>query len=178
MYRGAQQGSSTYPYADGAPQPAPRRTSPFPHEQPLPPGSSSYPYGQQQPQQSPQPPRQQQPQAPQQQRVPTQGAQRNTAPRRVLGVIAFFVLTLLSMPVHIAAVFFVYVTFESPGDPTTAVLIVSGAFLGVFAALFVTGLVSQLVGGFPGRWRARVTFSVLSGVIALTAAYFAAMTLF
>ncbi len=174
MYRGAPPSSSTYPYADGA-SPAPRRTSPFPHEQPLPPGSSSYPYGQQTP--SPQRPQQQQ----QPQRLPPQSAQRpkrNQAPRRLLGVIAFFVLTLLSMPVHIAAVFFVYVTFESPGDPTTAALIVSGAFIGVFAALFVTGLVAQSVGGFPGRWRARVTFSVLSGLIALTAAYFAAMTLF
>jgi hypothetical protein len=168
LYRGAQP-SSTYPYADGAvPKPAPKppqRTS-----------SSIYPYEQQQPvrlppeQQVQRPPTQQQPQRPP---VP----RKNPAPRRVLGVIAFLTLTLLSMPVHIAAVFFVYVTFESPGDAVTAILIVSGAFLGSFAALFVTGLVSQLVGGFPGRWRARVTFSVLSGIIAISCAYFAALTL-
>ena len=168
LYRGAPP-SSTYPYADGAvPKPTPKppqRTS-----------SSIYPYEQPQPvrlppeQQVQRPPMQQQPQRP-------PAPRKNVAPRRVLGVIAFLTLTLLSMPVHIAAVFFVYVTFESPGDAVTAILIVSGAFIGSFAALFVTGLVSQLVGGFPGRWRARVTFSVLSGVIAISCAYFAALTL-
>lgn len=168
LYRGAPP-SSTYPYADGAvPKPTPKppqRTS-----------SSIYPYEQQQPvrlppeQQVQRPPTQQQPQRP-------PAPRKNVAPRRVLGVIAFLTLTLLSMPVHIAAVFFVYVTFESPGDAVTAILIVSGAFIGSFAALFVTGLVSQLVGGFPGRWRARVTFSVLSGIIAISCAYFAALTL-
>ena len=169
LYRGAPP-SSTYPYADGAvPKPTPKppqRTS-----------SSIYPYEQQQPVRLP--PEQQQPQRPPTQQQPQRPPvpRKNMAPRRVLGVIAFLTLTLLSMPVHIAAVFFVYVTFESPGDAVTAILIVSGAFIGSFAALFVTGLVSQLVGGFPGRWRARVTFAVLSGIIAISCAYFAALTL-
>ena len=87
-------------------------------------------------------------------------------------------LTGLSLPLHIAAIFFIYVEFESPGDPALAVLLIGGAFLGSFAALFVTGLLSQLIGRFPGRWRARVTFAALSGVIALVVAYVAAGRVF
>lgn len=93
-------------------------------------------------------------------------------------MLAFLALTAISVPVHILAVFFVYVEFESPGDTVTAILLVSGAFLASFAALFFTGLIAQLVGGFPGRWRARITFAALSGVIALGTAYLAALTLF
>lgn len=103
---------------------------------------------------------------------------RTSPGRRLLGVLTFVALTAISVPVHILAVFFVYVEFESPGDTVTAVLLVTGAFLASFAALFCTGLLAQLVGGFPGRWRARITFAALSGVIALGIAYFAALTLF
>jgi hypothetical protein len=175
MYRG--QPGPAYPQA--AHQPAdqpPRRTSPsvYPYEQPRS-TSSTYPYEPQVPRQ----PVQQQPQQPpQQQHIPQRGPQRNQAPRRVLGVVAFLVLTGLSLPLHIAAIFFIYVEFESPGDPVMAALLIGGAFLGSFAALFVTGLVAQLAGGFPGRWRARITFAALSGIIALVVAYFAALQLF
>ena len=99
-------------------------------------------------------------------------------PRRVLGVATFLLLTGLSVPLHILAVFFVYVQIESPGDTASAVPLLAGMFAAVFLALLATGLLTQLVGGFPGRWRARVTFSFLSGVIALAIAYGAAITQF
>jgi predicted lipid-binding transport protein (Tim44 family) len=166
LYR-AGQPSSTYPYENG--QQPPKRTSPsvFPYE---PQGSATYPYEQQVPHQ----PVQQQPPQPRYAPPP----QRNRTARRLLGVLAFLVLTGLSLPLHIGAIFFIYVEFESPGDPAMAALLISAAFLGSFAALFVTGLISQLVGGFPGRWRARTTFATLSGIIALGVAYFAALNLF
>ena len=180
MMRTAQPG--TYPYgaearSEGGQQPAPRRTSPsvYPYEQPRATSSSTYPYEQQAPQQPA--PQQHTPQQAQQHR-PAGAPKKASRPRRMLGVLAFLALTLASTPIHIAAVFFVYVTFESPGDAITAVLIVSASFIGSFAALFVTGLVAQLVGAFPGRWRARVTFAVLSGVLALGGAYLAALVAF
>ena len=172
LYRG--QPGPAYPQAaHQPPEQAPRRTSPsvYPYEQPRP-TSSTYPYEQQVPRQAPAP---QQP--PQQQFAPRQD-RRNPAPRRALGVLTFLVLTGLSLPLHIAAIFFIYVEFESPGDPLMAALLIGGAFLGSFAALFVTGLLAQLIGGFPGRWRARITFATLSGIIALAVAYFAALQLF
>jgi hypothetical protein len=170
LYR-AGQPSSTYPYENG--QQPPKRTSPsvYPHE---PQGTSTYPYEQQVPRQPVQQP-QQPPQQPVRYALPPR---RNQAPRRLLGVLAFLVLTGLSLPLHIAAIFFIYVEFESPGDPLMAAVLIGGAFLGSFAALFFTGLISQLVGAFPGRWRARTTFATLSGVISLAVAYFAALTLF
>lgn len=156
--------AGSYPYDTQVPrqpapaaQTAPKRTSP-----------SIYPY---ETQRHPQQPA----------RVPPPPAiQTRSTPvgRRLLGVLAFFVLTAVSVPVHILAVFFVYVEFESPGDPVTAALLVSGAFLVSFIALFITGLGSQLVGGFPGRWRARITFATLSGIVALVVAYAAALTQF
>lgn len=180
MMRASQPGT-TYPY--GAEQrsegdrSAPRRTSPsvYPYDQQRPTSSSTYPY-EQQAQRAEAPQQPQQPAA--QQPRPATAPKRSPRPRRVLGVIAFLVLTFASIPIHIAAVFFVYVTFESPGDAITAVLIVSASFIGSFAALFVTGLVAQLVGAFPGRWRARVTFAVLSGVLSLGIAYLAALIAF
>lgn len=175
LYRG--QPGPAYPQAaHQPPEQAPRRTSPsvYPYEQPRA-TSSTYPYEQQVPRQAPV---QQQPQqAPQQQSAPRQDRP-NPAPRRALGVLVFLVLTGLSLPLHIAAIFFIYVEFESPGDPVMAALLIGGAFIGSFVALLVTGLLAQLVGGFPGRWRARVTFATLSGIIALVVAYFAAMQLF
>jgi hypothetical protein len=172
LYRG--QPGPAYP--QGAHQPgdqAPRRTSPsvYPYEQTRP-TSSTYPYEQQAPRQ---PVQQQPPQQPQQ--SAQRGPRKNPAPRRALGVVAFLVLTGLSLPLHIAAIFFIYVEFESPGDPVMAALLIGGAFLGSFVALLVTGLVAQLVGAFPGRWRARVTFATLSGIIALVVAYVAALQL-
>lgn len=164
--------SSTYPYENG--QQPPKRTSPtvYPHERPA--QGSTYPYGQQvvrEPQQQRQPPQQQQRHEPRPQR-------RNATPRRMLGVLAFVVLTGLSLPLHIAAIFFIYVEFESPGDPSMAALLIGGAFLGSFVALLLTGSIAQMVGAFPGRWRARVTFAAFSGIIALAVAYFAALNLF
>lgn len=103
---------------------------------------------------------------------------RGSVLRRVLGVLTFFVLTGASVPLHILAVFFVYVQVESPGDAGSAVPLLGGLFAAVFLALFFTGLLTQLVGGFPGRWRARVTFSFFSGAIALAIAYAAAITQF
>ena len=170
LYR-AGQPSSTYPYENG--QQPPKRTSPtvYPHERPA--EGSTYPY-EQQVQREPQPRYQPQP--------PPQGyraqPKRNQTQRRLLGVLAFFVLTGLSLPLHIGAIFFIYVEFESPGDPAMAALLIGGAFLGSFLALFLTGFISQRVGAFPGRWRARVTFAAFSGVIALAVAYFAALNLF
>lgn len=142
----------------------PRRTSPsvYPYEQQ--PTSSAYPY-EQSSTRSPT----QQPQFAQ--------ARRSPAPRRLLGVLAFLVLTALSLPVHIAAIFFVWVEFESPGDPAMAALLIGGTFVASFGALFVTGLLTQVVGRFPGRWRARATFAALSGAVALGIAYFAALNL-
>jgi hypothetical protein len=172
LYRG--QPGPAYPQAAHQPgEQAPRRTSPsvYPYEQPRP-SSSTYPYEQQ----APRHPGQEQP--PQQQPSAQPGPRKNPAPRRTLGVVAFLVLTGLSLPLHIAAIFFIYVEFESPGDPVMAALLIGGAFLGSFAALLVTGLVAQLAGGFPGRWRARMTFAALSGIIALVVAYFAALQLF
>jgi hypothetical protein len=145
----------------------------YPYEQPRP-TSSTYPYEQQ----VPRPPAQQQPPLQQPQQSPQRGPRKNPAPRRTLGVVAFLVLTGLSLPLHIAAIFFIYVEFESPGDPAMAALLIGGAFLGSFVALLVTGIVAQLAGGFPGRWRARITFATLSGIIALVVAYFAALQLF
>ena len=166
LYR-AGQPSSTYPYENG--QQPPKRTSPSPQPQGP---SSTYPYDQQAARQPPPPPPQQH--APPQRQQPS----RNAGPRRLLGVLAFFVLTGLSLPVHIGAFFFIYVEFESPGDPAMAGLLVSAAFIGSFLALFLTGLIAQKVGGFPGRWRARITFAVFSGIVGLTVAYFAALNLF
>ena len=174
LYRG--QPGPAYPQAaHQPPEQAPRRTSPsvYPYEQPR--ATSTYPYEQQVPRQAPV---QQQPQQPPQQQHAPRQDRGNPAPRRVLGVLAFLVLTGLSLPLHIAAIFFIYVEFESPGDPVMAALLIGGAFIGSFAALLVTGLLAQLIGGFPGRWRARVTFATLSGIIALVVAYFAAMQLF
>ena len=173
LYRG--QPGPAYPQAaHQPPEQAPRRTSPsvYPYEQPR--ATSTYPYEQQVPRQAPfqQPPQQQR------QHSAPRADRPNTAPRRALGVLAFAVLTAMSLPLHIAAIFFIYVEFESPGDPVMAALLIGGAFIGSFAALLVTGLLAQLIGGFPGRWRARVTFATLSGIIALVVAYFAAMQLF
>jgi hypothetical protein len=176
LYRG--QPSAAYPQtANRTPDQPPRRTSPsvYPYEQPR--ATSTYPYEQQVPRQAPVAQHPALRPEPQQQRAP-RSDRPNPAPRRALGVLAFAVLTAMSLPLHIAAIFFIYVEFESPGDPVMAVLLVGGAFLGSFAALFVTGLLAQLVGGFPGRWRARITFATLSGVIALVVAYFAALQLF
>lgn len=166
-------------------QPAPAQAAPAQYLQQYPQHVSSRPQGPPRPQpiypyetQRPvQPPQQHSPQqhAP---RQPTTPPRKTATGRRLLGGLAFVVLTAISVPVHILAVFFVYVEFESPGDTLTAVLLVSGAFLASFAALFCTGLIAQLVGGFPGRWRARITFAALSGVIALGTAYLAALTLF
>ncbi len=159
--------AASYPYStDQPPRTQEPRKSTIP--QPTPVGQqATYPYEQR----APQPPRWEQP--------PVLRVQPKTsAARRVLGVVAFLVLTGLSLPLHIAAIFFIYVEFESPGDPVTAALLIGGAFVGSFVALLVTGIVAQLVGKFPGRWRARVTFAALSGVIALTIAYFAATKLF
>ena len=175
LYRG--QPGPAYPQAaHQPPEQAPRRTSPsvYPYEQPRA-TSSTYPYEQQVPRQAPVP--QHQPQQQPQEFAPRQ-ERRNQAPRRALGVIAFLVLTGLRLPLHNAPIFFIYVEFESPGDPVMAALLIGGAFLGSFAALFVTGLLAQLVGGFPGRWRARITFATFSGIIALVVAYFAALQLF
>jgi hypothetical protein len=169
LYR-AGQPSSTYPYENG--QQPPKRTSSSPQPQGP---SATYPY-------DPQPPRPPVQQQPPPQHIPPQRQQqqprKNQGPRRFLGVLAFLVLTALSLPVHIGAIFFIYVEFESPGDPATAALLIGAAFLGSFLALFLTGLISQKVGGFPGRWRARVTFAVLSGIIGLGVAYLAALNLF
>ncbi|GAA2753848.1 hypothetical protein [Amnibacterium kyonggiense] len=157
--------AASYPYATDAP---PRTTGPRQASipQPTPVGQqATYPYAQrQQPRFEPPP-------------VLRAPEQRPTG-RRLLGVLAFFVLTGLSLPLHVAAIFFIYVEFESPGDPTTAALLIGGAFLGSFVALLVTGIVSQLVGKFPGVWRARITFAALSGIIALAVAYVGASRLF
>jgi hypothetical protein len=180
LYRGTPS-ASTYPYgstpedraaqqaaqAARAAQAAPRRTS-----------SSIYPYEQQaqRPSDPHQPQRQEQPQQPQY--APRQQPRRNPTGRRLLGVLAFLVLTGIGIPLHIGAIFFVYVEFESPGDPVMAALLIGGAFIGSFVALFLTGLLSQLIGGFPGRWRARITFATLAGIISLAVAYLAALKLF
>jgi hypothetical protein len=103
---------------------------------------------------------------------------KSKALRRFLGIVAFLALTAISLPAHIAAIFFIYVEFESPGDAATAALLIGLAFLGSFVALFLTGLLTQIIGAFPGRWRARVTFAALSGIIALVVAYAAASKLF
>lgn len=158
--------AASYPYSTDQPprQQGPRQAS---IPQPTPVGQqATYPYDKR-----PQPPvRSEPPPAP---RAP----QKTPTGRRLLGVLAFLVLTGLSLPLHIAAIFFIYVEFESPGDPLTAALLIGAAFIGSFVALFVTGLLSQLIGAFPGRWRARVTFAAFSGVIALAVAYFAATKL-
>lgn len=98
--------------------------------------------------------------------------------RRLLGVVVLLVLTLLSLPVHVAAVFFVYLLIESPGDATSSMVLVIAAFTGSFIALLVTGILSQLAGGFPAGWRARVTFAACSAVLSLGAAYLAAIAFF
>lgn len=158
--------AASYPYStDQPPRTQGPRQSTIP--QPTPVGQqATYPY-----EQRPQQPRYEQP--------PVLRVQEKTSvARRILGVVAFLVLTGLSLPLHVAAIFFIYVEFESPGDAATAALLIGAAFIGSFAALLVTGIVAQLVGKFPGRWRARVTFAALSGVIALAIAYFAATKLF
>jgi hypothetical protein len=160
--------AASYPYSTDQPprQQGPRQAS---IPQPTPVGhQATYPYDKR-PQQQQQT-RHEPPPAP---RAP----QKVPIGRRVLGVLAFIVLTGVSLPLHIAAIFFIYVEFESPGDPVTAALLIGAAFIGSFAALFVTGLLSQLIGAFPGRWRARVTFAALSGLIALVIAYVAATTI-
>lgn len=158
--------AASYPYStDQPPRTQGPRQATIP--QPTPVGQhATYPYEQrpQQPRYEPQP-------------VLRTPPKKQTG-RRLLGVLAFVVLTGLSLPMHVAAIFFIYVEFESPGDPAMAALLIGGAFVGSFAALFVTGLVAQLVGAFPGRWRARVTFAALSGVIALGIAYIAATRIF
>ncbi|MGN6446983.1 hypothetical protein [Amnibacterium sp.] len=163
--RGAQWAAS-YPYATDQP---PRERGPrqVGVPTPTPVGQrATYPYEQRAQQPRPVPPPA--PRAPEKCRTG----------RRLLGVLTFVVLTGLSLPLHIAAIFFIYVEFESPGDAGTAALLVSGAFVGSFAALLVTGIVSQIVGAFPGRWRARVSLAALSGVIALVIAYVAASHVF
>jgi hypothetical protein len=160
--------SASYPYSTDQPprQQQPRRAS---IPQPTPVGQqATYPYDKR--------PQQQQPryEPPPVLRTPP----KTPVGRRVLGVLAFLVLTGLSLPLHIAAIFFIYVEFESPGDPAMAALLIGAAFLSSFAALFVTGLLSQVIGAFPGRWRARITFAAFSGVIALAVAYFAATRVF
>ena len=111
-------------------------------------------------------------------RAPAAAETHGSTARRWLGVLTFLVLTGLSLPVHMVALFFVYIEFASPGDRQTAILLVIAAFAGSFMALLVTGAVSQLVGGFPGRWRARISFAGFSALIALVAAVVAALTLF
>jgi hypothetical protein len=159
--------AASYPYSTDQPprQQGPRQSS---IPQPTPVGQqATYPYD-----------KRPQPQQPRHEPPPVQRApQKAPTARRLLGVLAFFVLTGLSLPLHVAAIFFIYVEFESPGDPATAALLIGAAFVGSFAALFVTGLLSQLIGAFPGRWRARVTFAAFSGVIALVVAYVAATTI-
>ena len=165
--------AASYPYStDQPPRQQKPRDATIP--QPTPVGQqATYPYDQrrQQPRQQPEPPRWEKP--------PVVRAPKKTpVGRRLLGVLAFLVLTGVSLPLHIAAIFFIYVEFESPGDAVTAALLIGAAFLGSFAALFVTGLLSQIIGAFPGRWRARVTFAAFSGVVALAVAYFAATRVF
>ena len=159
--------AASYPYSTDQPprQQGPRQSS---IPQPTPVGQqATYPYD-----------KRPQPQQPRHEPTPVSRApQKSPTGRRLLGVLAFFVLTALSLPLHVAAIFFIYVEFESPGDPVTAALLIGAAFVGSFAALFVTGLLSQLIGAFPGRWRARVTFAAFSGVIALVVAYVAATTI-
>ena len=158
--------AASYPYStDQPPRTQEPRKATIP--QPTPVGQqATYPY-----EQRPQPPRWEQP--------PVLRVQPKTSvARRIVGVVVFLVLTGLSLPLHIAAIFFIYVEFESPGDPATAALLIGGAFVGSFAALLITGIVAQVVGRFPGRWRARVTFAALAGIIALAVAYLAASKLF
>ncbi len=122
-------------------------------------------------------PRAQQP-APVALRAPAAPAVRTSPVRRALGVLAFLVLTAMSLPLHVLAIFFIYVQIESPGDLETAAPLLGGLFVAVFLVLTVVGVLTQVIGGFPGRWRARVTFAFLSGVIALVVSYAAAITQF
>ena len=103
---------------------------------------------------------------------------RSAARRRWLGVFAFLVLTAASLPVHVFAMFFVFVEVASPGDQATSVELIAVAFAASFAALLITGTLSQLIGGFPGRWRARVSFAAFSAIIALIVTAIAAITYF
>ena len=80
------------------------------------------------------------------------------------------------MPVHVLAIFFVYVQVESPGDASTALLTIGGGAIGSFLALRITATLAQLAGGFPARWRARTTFAVLSAVLAVSLVYLLALT--
>ncbi len=98
--------------------------------------------------------------------------------RRLLGVAVLLALTALTTPVHLLAIFFVYVQIESPGDAGSALLLIAGAVAASFAALLLTATLAQLAGGFPARWRARTTFAVLSAALAIAVAYGAALTLF
>ena len=103
---------------------------------------------------------------------------RSSAGRRWLGVFAWLVLTVVSLPVHVFALFFVYVEFASPGDQASAITLVACAFLASFVTLLITGTLSQLIGGFPGRWRARVSFAAFSAVVAVAVMTVAALTYF
>lgn len=98
--------------------------------------------------------------------------------RRLLGVAVLLVLTAITTPVHLLAIFFVYVQIESPGEAGPALLLLAGALVASFVALLVTATLAQVAGGFPARWRARTTFAVLSALLAVVVAYAAALTLF
>lgn len=100
--------------------------------------------------------------------------------RRLLGVAVLVVLTAVTTPVHVLAIFFVFVQVESPGDGDlgSALLLVVGALAASFVALLVTATLAQLAGGFRARWRARTTFAVLSAILAVAVAYGAALTVF
>lgn len=107
---------------------------------------------------------------------PAPPVRRTPVARRLFGVLVLLVLTAASVPVHVLAVFFVYVQLESPGDGSTAFLTVGGGALASFLALLLTATIAQLAGGFPGRWRARTTFAVLSAVLSISVAYALAFT--
>ena len=98
--------------------------------------------------------------------------------RRLLGVLVLLVLTALSLPVHVMTMFFTYVEVASPGDLGTALLLVGGTGIASFLALLLTAVLSQLAGGFPGRWRARVTFAALSALLSVAVTVVAAVRFF
>ncbi len=98
--------------------------------------------------------------------------------RRLLGVLVLLVMTAISTPVHVFAVFLVFIEIESPGDPQSAALLIGGAGLGSFLMLLLTASLTQAVGGFPGRWRARVTFAVLSALLAMAVAVLGVVAVF
>lgn len=111
-------------------------------------------------------------------RPPAVVVQRTPVGRRLLGVLVLLVLTALSLPVHLLTMFFTYVEVASPGDVGTAVLLVAGTGLASFLALLLTGTLAQVAGGFPGRWRARVTFAALSALLAVAVTAVAALHFF